>query len=187
MPFDTTKAPPRTSAPAAREVVRERKQAATASKKTQERTEGLVGLVQLASFGCILRGQFADAGALGKHGPNLCVEAAKLGESNEQIGKYLDALNATGPYAGLIAAALPLTLQLLANHGKIKPEALAGAGVVSPDALAAEAKTAMMRQQAEALRMQQQAELELMALAQEMQAQSPNGHDPRFEGGPHGN
>lgn len=188
MPFEKTATPPPRINTQARDTAREtrqvqRKQEAV-SKKTKERAEGLIGIAQLASFGCIIKGQYADAGAIAKHGPNLALEAAKLGESNDQVGKALDTLNATGPYAGLIAVGLPLVLQLLANHGKIKPEAVAGAGVVSPASLEAETKTSMMKQQAEALRAQQAAERELMLLAAEMEM-SANGVGP--PGAAHGN
>lgn len=145
------------------------------ASKIAERQAAVDGIFQLAGFGCILTGQYADAGAIGKHGPPISLELAKIAEGNETVAKAIDWLNNTGPYAGLIIAALPLTLQILANHGTIKAEGLGAAGVVSPEALAAQAKAQVVKQQAEALAMQRAAEAELA----QMQAEAaPNGRTP---------
>lgn len=144
--------------------------AATSKAKTSEREDGVNGVFQLAGFGCIVAKQYADAGALGKYGPALAHEVALLSEKNEGVAKALDYLTEVGPYAGVITAAMPLVLQLLANHKVLDASKLGGAGVVPPDMLAAEVSRDMAKMQADAIRQAQQAELELAQIQQEQAA-----------------
>jgi hypothetical protein len=137
------------------------------SGRIAERKEAVNGLLGLAAFGCLVTGNAADAGALGKHGDTVAGEIAKLAEGNSRIGEGLDKLLEAGPYAGLIAAILPLGFQLMANHGVVKAEYLSGAGVVDPATLAAEVKASQAKTQMEAVRAQNQANTEL----REMQAE----------------
>jgi hypothetical protein len=123
----------------------------------QKRTEGLMGLGQLIQGGCMMFGQYADAGAIGTHFPNLGVELAKAADSSEVIAKPIDFLIELGPYAGLIAAGMPLVLQLMANHRMLNAGMLMGQGVVSPEVLDAQMKARMAQMQAEAMRAQQEA------------------------------
>ena len=172
--LNTTSAPPR----------RPQKQATPGKPrlvikgKTAEREESLNGIMQLATFGLVVTKQYADAGAVGKHGPALAHETAVLAESNERIAKGIDYLEQVGPYAGLITAAMPLVLQILANHSVLNAEALAGAGVVHPDTLAAQVQADMARQAAQALREQMAAQDELATLQGEMANASGNGQAP---------
>lgn len=146
--------------------------------KTKEREEAANGLFQLAGFGLILTKNYADAGAIGKHSPKISHELALLSEKNDGVAHILDYLTEAGPYAGLITAVMPLTLQLLVNHKILKAEGMSGAGVVSPEALSAEVRADMARQTAEAVRSQQKAENELRQLAAEASA---NGAVPQPE------
>jgi hypothetical protein len=143
------------------------KKTAQPSGKLSFREEAVNGIFQLGAFGLIVAGQPADAGALGKYGPGIAHEAASLAESNDGMAKAIDYITEAGPYAGLLTAAMPLVLQLLANHKVMKAEHLAGAGVVPPEALAAEVKADMARQQIQAQRAQAEAEQELAAMARE--------------------
>lgn len=132
--------------------------ATVSSGNTYKREEAINGLFQLGGFGLIVAGQHADAGALGKYGPGIAREAAKLAETNDGVANLIDYLTEAGPYAGLVTACMPLLLQILANHKIMRAENLAGAGVVAPEAIAAEVRTQLAQQQADALKAQSEAE-----------------------------
>jgi hypothetical protein len=140
-------------------------------KSTKElRLEAVNGIFQIGQFACLAFGQFADAGAIGLHGPGMAQETVELADQNPKIAKYVDLLIEVGPYAGLIGAALPFIAQLMVNHGLFKAEAFANAGVVSPDSLESEMKTILMQKQMEAMRKQREMEDELHKMAEEMQS-----------------
>lgn len=133
-----------------------------------EREEAVEGVFQLAQFGAITMGWFADAGAIGYHGPGIQREVMRIGAKYPKIGKKLDLLIDAGPWSALIAVALPLALQGLVNHGIFKAEQFANAGVVSPETLEYQMKATIMRQQMEALKAQREAEEELARMQEEM-------------------
>jgi hypothetical protein len=141
-----------------------------AQSKTAARIEGLQGIGQVIGLACIAKGQYADAAAIGTHGPNLYNEVAKLGNQYASVGKVLDYLTEIGPFAGVVGAALPLVLQIMANHGKVKPTGLANFGVVPPALLEAQAKKEAAELAKQAIRAQQEAEKEIQALQAEMTA-----------------
>lgn len=129
--------------------------------RIEVRREGAEGFFQLLQFGCVLGGQLADAGAIGKYGPALVPELVNVAETVPMVAGILDWMGKTGPFARVIVLAMPFALQILVNHGVFKAEALAGAGVVHPEALEADVRATMARQAAEALRQQEEAEAEL--------------------------
>lgn len=161
-------APPRSSRAA-------KAQTAKTTGKTAQREEAANGVFQLLGFGCIVTRQYADAGAINLHGAPIAHELALLADKNESIGKGLDYIMDAGPYAGVIVAAMPLVLQVMANHGLIRADLVAGGGVVPPEALASQVRADMARQAAEALRAQQAAEQELHTLAEAMRPQDGSG------------
>lgn len=153
MPIDTSlmsSAPPRTT----------RSRAATAPRKTvnDTRTEAVNGLFQLASFGCVMTGNYADAATIGMHAEPINREIVTLGAQNEQVGKAIDYLNQVGPYAALISATMPMVLQLFANHGRL--DASKVPGLSSPQVLEAKVKAQMAAQAAAEMRQAQQAQQE---------------------------
>lgn len=123
----------------------------------EKREEGINGVGQLAVAGCLLAKQYADAGAIGKYWGPIARETAKLADTNEGVAKVVDFITEIGPYGGLILAALPLVMQLMANHGMIASDNAIGGQVVPPAVLEAQMKAEMARMQAEALREQQAA------------------------------
>lgn len=153
------------------------------SGKLAERKEAVEGFTQLIGFGCVVMRQYADAGAIGMHAPPVIDELVTLSDKNEKIGKALDYLTETGPYAGLIIAALPLVTQLMANHGLVKAELVSGMGVVPPQALESQVRADMARQAVEALRMQQEAEQELATMAAAMRSQDGSQDSPEGTNG----
>ena len=120
------------------------------SGKLVERAEAVQGLFQLAGF---VAGWHADAGAIGQHSPAISTELAALAEKNASVAKFIDSLTEAGPYAGLIVAVMPLTLQILANHGILKGD-MSAVGVKPPAILEAEVKTSLALKQAEVIRAQ---------------------------------
>jgi len=121
------------------------------------REEGLNGLGQVASAILVMRGLYADAGAISLHMPAVSRETAALADTNEGIAKGIDYLISMGPYSALITAIMPLALQIAANHDRIDASKAAGLGVMPPAALEAKVKAeaealtlAVLRQASEA-------------------------------------
>lgn len=149
-----------------------------ASPKTKRelRQEAVDGILQLAQFGCLAFGQFADAGAIGMHGQGLSNEVITLSDNNPKIASKVDLLIEIGPYAGLVAAALPFLAQILVNHKVFKPEQFANAGVVTPETLEAQMKTQLMQRAMESKREQMRIQEEMQAMEDEMRERfSQNG------------
>jgi hypothetical protein len=130
------------------------------SKIAGERSQGLQGWAQILSIGCVAKGWYADAGAIGMHAENICDETARIADHDDKIAKGLDWLMMTGPYAALAGAVLPLALQLLVNHDRMNAP-MGMDGVVPKQALEAKVKAQVAKMQAEALKAQQEAEQEL--------------------------
>jgi hypothetical protein len=142
-----------------------------------EREDAVNGVFQLAGLGCIMFGQYSDAGAISLHCPPIAHEIAELAEKNEQVAKGVDVLLQVGPYAGLVAAIMPLVLQLMANHKVVDADKMPGANVVKPEVLEAQVKTSMAKQAMMAMQAQREAEEELAEMQKAMAA-AQNGSDP---------
>ena len=146
-------------------------------KTTDElRQEALDGVLQLAQFGCLAFGDFADAGAIGVFGPPMANEVVTLARNNSKVASKVDLLIQVGPYAGLVAAAIPFLAQLLVNHKVFKAEQLGNAGVMDPEMLETRMKTDVLHKAADARRQQMEAQEELRRLEEEMLANA-NGKD----------
>jgi hypothetical protein len=143
-----------------------------------ERVDAVNGVFQIVGLGCIMTGQFADAGAIDMHGPGIANEVAELAAKNDQVGKVVDSLLTVGPYGALVVAVMPLVMQLLANHKIVPAEKMAAGGVVSPTVLEAQVKTAMARQAMEAMQAQREAEQELQDMHARFEAEQ-NGQAPQ--------
>jgi hypothetical protein len=123
----------------------------------QQRFEGLMGLAQLGQGVCLMAGLHADAMTIGKFFPPVAAEVANIADDNEAVAKPIDFIIKIGPYGALIAAAMPLVMQLLANHKVVDATTMHGYGVVPPEVLEAQMRAEMLRMQAEAMQAQQQA------------------------------
>jgi hypothetical protein len=130
--------------------------------RTAAREEGLEGLGQIATAACIMTQNYADAGALDMHFAPLAHEIAVLAEDNEKVANIVDRITAIGPYAALLSAAMPLVIQILINHDRIKPEAagMLGGKVMSKEALAAKVSADVDKKKAEYLKVAQEAQEE---------------------------
>lgn len=142
---------------------------AETKSQTEKRAEGINGLAQLGQAGLVFFGQWADAATIGEHAPNISKELAVLADSYDVLAKPIDFLIEVGPFAGLLAAVMPMTLQLLANHRKLNATVLAAQGVVPPELLEAQFKAQMMRKQAAMMKAQQEAMRQAQQAQEELQ------------------
>lgn len=174
-PRVTSNAPARSTQTTSREEIR------------NSREEGLSGLAQSAQGLLIGVGLYADAAAVGMHGPRLMSEIARLAETNEIIRKPVDFLIQTGPYAALVQAVIPFAMQIAVNHKLINTTGAFGTEVVPPEVLEAKMKAQMMRMAADAIHQQKEAMREMKeaeaAMAAMMADQTvpdvqTNGHTP---------
>lgn len=141
--------------------------------KNELRQEALNGVLQVGQLACLTFGQFSDAGAIGMHGPRLVSEIVTLADNNSKVASKVDLLIEVGPYAGIVAAAIPFLAQLFVNHGVVKAETFANTGVVEPDQLDKEMKLVIMQRSLETQRQQMQMEQELREAMNEMNGQQP--------------
>lgn len=141
--------------------------------KAELRQEALNGVLQVGQLACLAFGQFSDAGAIGMHGPRLVSETVQLAENNSKVASKVDLLIEIGPYAGIVAAAIPFLAQLFVNHGLVKAEMFANAGVVEPGQLEQQMKLTIMQRTLDAQREQQRMEQELREAMAEMNGDVP--------------
>ena len=67
-----------------------------------------------------------DAIALSMHTPAIADAVGQLAEDDPRIAAILDRVMAVGPYGALFAAITPLVMQILCNHGMLKPSPMMG-------------------------------------------------------------
>ena len=154
--------------------------AQTTASQHDAREQGLLGLGQIGQAICMMRGWFADAGAIQIHWPNVSRETASLADQDERIGKAIDYLVSAGPYAGLLTALLPFGMQIAANHDRIDARAASGLGGVMPkEMLEARVKADMEKAKAEFIRQTQEA----MAVVEKAAERGPyDGFTPNVSG-----
>jgi hypothetical protein len=155
--------------------VRTAKPATAGTQARQDtREEGLIGLAQIGQALLIMSKNYADAGAVDMHARPIAHEIAVLASEDEKIATIVDRITALGPYAALIGAVMPLALQLMVNHDRIKADAagMLGGKVMSKEALAAKveadiakAKAAFLREAREAQEEAAQAQADLERVA----------------------
>jgi hypothetical protein len=166
MPIDMSlaaKAPPRKTSnrvgtPASRQPVQ-----SEAQSINSKRSQGLNGLAQLGQGIALMMGQYADAAAIGMHFPPIAAELANVADGSEMIAKPIDLIIEVGPYGALIAAGMPLVMQIMANHKMLDARKLHGQGVVPPEVLEAQMTAQMAKMQAQAMKEQQLAMREAQA------------------------
>jgi hypothetical protein len=145
--------------------------------KAELRQEALNGVLQVGQLAALTFGQFSDAGAIGMHGPKLVSEVVALAENNSKVASKVDLLIEIGPYAGIVAAAIPFLAQLFVNHGVVKAEMFANAGVVPSDQLENEMKLTIMQRSLEVQKQQAQMEAEMREAMAEFQHANANGQN----------
>jgi hypothetical protein len=124
---------------------------ATPAAKTQ--AEYREGLEQLLGGVWAISAPFlpADAGAILTATPALSEAWSRVAAQDPRVGRVVTMLTDGSLYGAAITSTLMLGLQLAANHGMIKPEAVSGFGVKSREELeAVNAATLMQLQEAHA-------------------------------------
>jgi hypothetical protein len=148
----------------------------TMTRKARERAEGLAGIGQLLTAGLLFARQPADAIAVSKFWPPIAEEAARLADDNPKAGEFLDQLTAVGPYAGIIGAVMPLAMQILVNHDRIKVESVSQLGVVSKATMQAEAELAIMKAEMAAMQEQMETQAERQKMMAEYEKFASDAH-----------
>jgi len=176
--MSAAKAPPRRNA--AKKAAEPTAPATSAQSLTEQRNDGLLGLASLGAGVCLMFGQYADAMTVNKFFPPIAREVAKIADTNESVAKPIDFIIKVGPYGALLAALIPFSLQIMANHQIIDASRALGQGIVPPEVLEAQMKAEVARMQAEAIMAQQQAvnEANEAAAAYEKLMQSMAAKDP---------
>jgi hypothetical protein len=171
MPIDMSaaKAPPRKRAANTSNAKQNTLSVETMSQ-TERRAKGLMELAQLGQGICLMAGLYADAAAIGQHFPPVAGELANVADSSDMIAKPIDFIIEVGPYGALIAAGMPLVMQILANHRVLKADMLLSQGVVPPELLEEQMKAQVARMQLEARKQQQQAMYEAQQAQKEFDA-----------------
>jgi hypothetical protein len=159
MPIDTTPRPAPPKAPPRKPGTSVGKHVIKAPADiTSARAEALNGLGQITALVLVMRGAYADAGAIAQHGPGISQETAKLADQNESIANLIDYLTQAGPYMGLVSVVLPFVLQLAVNHNRIDAAKLSpDLGVLPPDVLEKRVRAEMEAKRAEVTRQYEEA------------------------------
>jgi hypothetical protein len=171
MPIDmsaATKAPPRKRA-ANGSVTRQAPVQVETLSVTEKRAKGMMELGQLGQGILLMFGQYADAAAIGTHFPPVARELANVADSADILAKPIDFLIEVGPYGALIAAGMPLVMQLMANHRMLNADMLVSQGVVPPQLLEAQMKAQVAQMATEAMKAQQLAMKEAQAAQTEFE------------------
>lgn len=109
----------------------------TSPKKPKGSTEyapAIEGLFQLIAFPVAFAFP-ADAAAITHYSPGIAKELDALAQVRPEVAAALDRVLSVGPYGAVIAATLPLVIQLLVNHGVIPIGAVASFGVVPKETI----------------------------------------------------
>jgi hypothetical protein len=85
--------------------------------------QNVAGVLQIAGA-AVFPASPADACAIIVHTPSLSESIADLAQQDSRVAAILDKLLEIGPYGALLSAVMPLVVQILANHGIIKPGAM---------------------------------------------------------------
>ena len=173
MPIDmsaATKAPPRRRGPNVNMSAKQTAVQVETLSQTEKRAKGLMEIGQLGQGVLLMIGQYADAAAIGQHFAPVAKELANIADSSELVAKPIDFLIEVGPYGALIAAGLPLVMQIMANHRMLNADMLVTQGVVPPQLLEAQMKAQVATIATEAMKAQQLAMKEAQAAQAEFEA-----------------
>lgn len=117
------------SAPRVAAAPRPRKTTRPAAKKNEpDYRPGILGLLQIPAMGLTMLGRQsknpalqADGYALAMHAPGIAEALNETALAQPKVAKALDSIMKAGPYGAILAAMVPLVMQLAANHGVMNP------------------------------------------------------------------
>lgn len=117
--------------------------AKTSKQQGPDFRPGIVGILQVVAAPLAVAGIKSPACAL--DAATITVYAEPLAEAMQQTAEQvpqfaavLDKVLTVGPYGALLAAAMPLAVQLLANHGVLPEQVATAMGAMSPEELMAQ-------------------------------------------------
>lgn len=94
---------------------------------------GLLGIAQMVSLPLSFSEKTVpDAWAIDQTAPGIAEALNDLAAERPEVAAMLDRILAAGPYGALIAALLPLVIQIATNHGLIPPAVSASLGAHDP-------------------------------------------------------
>jgi len=108
--------------------------ASAARPKAPDFRPGLNGVFQLIATPLAFT-QPLDAVAVANHGPNIAEALNDLAQERPEVAAVLQRILAVGPYGAVIAATLPLVVQLLHNHDVLPAEPAERLGATRKSAL----------------------------------------------------
>jgi hypothetical protein len=100
------------------------------SKQSVDYRPGINGIFQAICIPLSLTAP-ADAIAVSHHGPNIAKALNELAHERPEVAAALEKILAVGPYGAVVAATIPLVVQLMHNHGAI-PEKIASSMGATP-------------------------------------------------------
>jgi hypothetical protein len=103
---------------------------AKSNYKAKTKTDYRPGFLGLAQMGAFVASFFSplDAVAVTDHAPNIAEAVQVTADNDPKFAAAMDRILSTGPYAALIAAAVPMVVQILHNHDKVPGEIVKGMG-----------------------------------------------------------
>lgn len=107
-----------------------RTRSTTTRSKAPDFRPGINGIFQLVAAPLAFTAPL-DAYAVATHGPNIAEALNDLAQERPEVAMVLQRILAVGPYGALLAATVPLVVQLLHNHGVIPEQAAQGIPGVS--------------------------------------------------------
>lgn len=125
----STGAAPRAASP--RRPSSSRTRSTSSRPKAPDFRPGINGMFQLLAAPLAFV-QPLDAYAVATHGPNIAEALNDLAQERPEIAVVLQRILAVGPYGALLAATVPLVVQLLHNHDVIPEQAATGIPGVAP-------------------------------------------------------
>lgn len=103
---------------------------------------GINGILQMAAAPLLIAGTRSDAAlanayAVTQYGPGIADALHDLAVQRPEVAAVLDRVLAAGPYGALLAAALPLAVQVATNHGLLPAQVATAMGAAPVDQVAA--------------------------------------------------
>jgi hypothetical protein len=106
------------------------------SKGSTDYRPGLMGIGQMFALPLSFSEKtLPDAWAIEQTFPGIAEALNDLAAERPEVAAMLDRLLAVGPYGALIAAILPLVIQIATNHGYIPAEVATNLGAQDPKAI----------------------------------------------------
>jgi hypothetical protein len=98
--------------------------------KAKTKTDYRPGFLGLAQMGAFVASFFSplDAVAVTDHAPNIAEAVQVTADNDPKFAAAMDRILATGPYAALLSATVPMFMQILHNHDKVPGEIVKSVG-----------------------------------------------------------